>query len=145
MAKTRIRGRFDVTISRGAANPAGSGHSGVEHQRLRKVFHGDLDGTSVGEMLSVGTPTEGSAGYVAIERFDGSLSGRKGSFALQHSGLMDRGKPSLTVRVVPDSGTAELSGLSGRMKIRIAENGTHFYEFEYELHRRPGTHGTAEV
>ena len=99
---------------------------------LEKQFHGELEATSVGEMLSVGTEVAGSAGYVAMERVNGTLDGRTGSFALQHSGAMTRGEPQLSVTVVPDSGTGQLAGIAGRMTIKIVE-GKHFYEFRYTL------------
>ncbi|WP_329605229.1 DUF3224 domain-containing protein [Undibacterium hunanense] len=83
-------------------------------------------------MLAAGTATKGSAGYVAIERVTGTLQGRKGSFVLIHMGIMSRGVPSLTVQVVPDSGTDELTGLSGRLAIEIS-NGQHHYSFDYAL------------
>jgi hypothetical protein len=97
-----------------------------------KRFHGDLEATSYGEMLSAVGDVKGSAGYVALERVNGILQGRSGSFVLQHSGTMTRGAPELSVTVVPDSGTGELVGLSGRLTIKI-ESGAHSYEFEYTL------------
>ena len=99
---------------------------------IDKQFHGDLQATTVGEMLSAGTATNGSAGYVAIERATGSLHGHAGTFVLMHTGLMNRGTPQLTVTVVPDSGTGELTGLAGELKIIIAE-GKHAYELDYTL------------
>lgn len=99
---------------------------------IDKHFHGDLEAASRGEMLSAGTAVQGSAGYVAIERVSGSLGGKKGSFVLQHNGTMNRGEPSLIVHVVPDSGTDDLAGLTGRMTIQISE-GKHSYVFDYEL------------
>ena len=99
---------------------------------INKEISGDLVATTNGQMLSAGTETKGSAGYVAIERVDGTLKGRKGSFTLQHSGTMNRGAPSLSVSVVPDSGTGELVGLIGDFKIIRAE-GKHSYEFNYSL------------
>jgi hypothetical protein len=99
---------------------------------LDKQFHGDLEGTSQGEMLAVVTAIEGSAGYVAMEQVSGTLHGRRGTFALQHLGVMTRGTPQLTVTVVPDSGTGELKGLSGRMTIHI-DGAAHSYAFEYTL------------
>jgi len=99
---------------------------------IDKQFHGDLEGASKGEMLTAATRVKDSAGYVAIERVTGTLKGRNGSFTLQHSATMDRGKPSLSITVVPDSGTGELTGLSGTMNIKITD-GKHFYEFEYSL------------
>jgi len=99
---------------------------------IGKHFHGDLEGTSRGVMLNATTSVKGSAGYVAIERVTGTLGGRSGSFVLQHSGTMDRGAPHLTITVVPDSGTGELAGLTGKMNINIAD-GKHLYDFEYTL------------
>jgi Protein of unknown function (DUF3224) len=97
-----------------------------------KQFHGDLEGTSVGEMLSAGSVAKGSAGYVAIELVTGTLRGRSGTFVLQHSGTMTRGVLQLSVTVVPESGTGELAGLAGKMAINIVD-GKHLYDFEYTL------------
>ncbi len=99
---------------------------------LDKQYHGDLEGASKGQMLTAGTDVKGSAGYVAMERFTGTLNGRKGSFVLQHTGTMNRGALQLSVTVVPDSGTGELVGLTGKMAIIIAD-GKHSYDFEYTL------------
>ncbi len=99
---------------------------------IDKQFHGDLNATSTGEMLSARTSIENSAGYVAIERVSGTLHGRKGTFVLQHSSLMTRGEPQQSITVVPDSGTDELEGLTGTMTI-INNEGKHNYEFEYSL------------
>jgi Protein of unknown function (DUF3224) len=96
------------------------------------VWHGDMDGTSRGEMLTGGTDVKGSAGYVAIERVTATLQGRRGSFILQHSGTMTRGVPKLLITVVPDSGTDALAGISGTLMITIAD-GKHSYDFEYSL------------
>ena len=104
----------------------------VGRYSLDKQFHGDIEGTSKGEMLAIATAVEGSAGYVAMEKVSGILSGRKGSFALQHSGTMTRGAPELTITVVPDSGTDQLAGISGKMEIKIAD-GKHFYSFVYSF------------
>jgi Protein of unknown function (DUF3224) len=103
---------------------------------IDKQFHGDLEATSKGQMLSAMSSVKGSAGYVALERVVGLLQGRSGSFVLQHSGTMTRGVPQLSVTVVPDSATDQLEGLSGRMTINIAE-GKHSYEFEYTLDEAP--------
>ena len=125
------RGTFEVTIE-------AAGHRSTEagvvlgRSSLSKIFHGDLEGASVGEMLSATTPVEGSAGYVAIERVSGVLLGRSGTFVLQHTGVMTRGSPLLAVAVVPDSGTGELAGLSGTMTIVIDE-GAHSYELRCNL------------
>jgi Protein of unknown function (DUF3224) len=99
---------------------------------IDKQFHGDLEATSKGEMLTAGTSVKGSAGYVAMERVSGSLNGRTGTFILQHNATMNRGVPRLNVVVVPDSGTGQLTGLSGSMSIQIAA-GKHSYEFAYSL------------
>jgi Protein of unknown function (DUF3224) len=99
---------------------------------FEKMFHGDLEGVSHGQMLTALTSVEGSAGYVAIERVNGSLDGRMGSFTLQHSSVMRRGEPQQNIIVVPDSGTGRLAGISGRMTIKIVD-GKHSYDFEYTI------------
>jgi hypothetical protein len=124
----RASGTFEVKLNR---QPADEGDP-VGRMTLDKQFQGELVATSRGQMLAIGTDVQGSAGYVAMERVTGTLAGRSGTFALQHYGVMDRGTPSLTVTVVPDSATGDLVGLRGRMTIDIRE-GTHFYAFEYEL------------
>ena len=99
---------------------------------LDKQFHGDLEASSKGEMLAVGTEVKDSAGYVAMERVSGTLGGRGGTFALQHSGIMTRGEPKLSVTVVPDSGTGQLIGVAGTMTITIVD-GKHLYGFDYTI------------
>jgi len=99
---------------------------------IDKEISGDLVAATKGQMLSAFGEVKGSAGYVAIERVEGALHGRKGAFILQHSGTMNQGAPSLLVTVVPDSGTGDLVGLAGEFKIIIAE-GEHSYEFIYTL------------
>jgi len=101
---------------------------------IDKQFEGQLEGTSNGQMLSASTEVEGSAAYVAIERVSGRLNGQRGEFVLQHRATMSRGVPDLSITVVPDSGTEELIGLSGKMSLRI-EEGKHYYEFEYTLEK----------
>ena len=130
-ATQHAAGTFDVTLS---PQPASSPTPGAALGRmlLDKHYHGDLDATAQGQMLSAGTATKGSAGYVAIEHVVGRLQGKSGSFVLQHHGLMNRGAPQLSIVVVPDSGTGELLGLAGTMDIRITE-GKHFYIFDYTL------------
>jgi hypothetical protein len=124
-------GSFDVKTTPVAADDATNG-TAIGRFALDKQFHGDLEGTSKGEMLSAGNPATGSAGYVAIEYVTGTLEGHSGSFALQHLGTMDHGKFELTVVVVPGSGTGELAGIDGKMTIIIA-SGKHSYKFEYTL------------
>ena len=104
---------------------------------IDKAFHGDLEATSKGEMLSAAGSVKGSAGYVAIEKVSGTLGGRKGTFVLQHNATMTRGAPYLNIIVVPDSGTGDLAGLSGTMKIVVAPGGAHSYEFDYAFDVMP--------
>ena len=130
MTTTTISGAFDVKMT-----PQGSAHETAQISRfaLDKTYHGDLAATSLGEMIAVRTAQDGSAGYVAIERVTGTLAGRTGTFALQHSATMDRGTPNLSIVVIPDSGTDGLAGLTGTMGIRIEPGGKHFYDFTYSL------------
>ncbi|MDO1529915.1 DUF3224 domain-containing protein [Fulvimonas sp. R45] len=127
----QAQGRFDVTLTPQPADP-GDDAACPGRRRIDKHFHGELEAHSRGQMLAVGTAVPGSAGYVALERVAGTLHGRRGSFALQHHGLMKRGESSLVVVVVPDSGTGELAGLEGAMTIRI-EDGQHHYTLDYRL------------
>ncbi len=128
---TRARGTFQVTLAPQPADGYTDGQT-LGRPTIDKRFSGDLEGTSRGRMLTGGTTVRGSAGYVAIERVTGTLGGRRGSFVLQHSGTMTRGAPQLVVTVVPDSGTEELTGLTGSMAI-LVEPGVHEYEFDYAL------------
>ena len=128
---TRASGTFEVKLTPQAQGDKPAGAT-IGRMSIDKQFHGDLEATSRGEMLAVSTGVEGSAGYVAMEQVSGTLHGRSGTFTLQHSGTMTRGVPQLAVTVVPDSGTGQLAGLSGRMSIRLAD-GKHSYDFEYTL------------
>lgn len=124
------RGTLDVTIE---AEPPFLDQGGIKLNRnvVRKEFTGDLVGTSDAQMVAAHTATAGSAGYVAIEHFRGSLGGKSGSFVLQHHGLMNRGEAALTVTIVPDSGTGELAEISGTLEIDSSA-GKHSYVLEYE-------------
>ena len=104
---------------------------------IDKRFHGDLEANARGEMLATQSDVKGSAGYVALERVTGKLQGRSGSFVLQHSATMKRGAPESSITVVPDSGTGELIGLTGSMRIKVAADGAHSYEFDFRIEPRP--------
>ena len=134
-AMNNAHGTFDVKLA--PQTPSDPSEGAVGRMTIDKEFHGDLIASSKGEMLAImsGTVKE-SAGYVAMEKVTGALQGRKGSFALQHSGTMNRGAQSLTLTVVPDTGTGELTGISGAMKITITD-GKHFYDFDYTLAKTP--------
>ena len=134
LMRTHASGTFEVKVVPQAADDKDP--TAVGRFSLDKQFHGDLSGTSKGVMLAISTSVSGSAGYVAIEQVNGTLNGRTGTFALQHTGTMTRGAPQLSVTVVPDSGTGELTGLSGKMDIKITD-GKHFYEFDYSIAPAP--------
>lgn len=127
---THASGAFDVKITPQSdkdADPA------LGRMSIDKQYHGDLEGTGKGQMLTAGTDVKGSAVYVAIEKFNGTVKGRNGTFVLHHTGIMTRGVPQLSITVVPDSGTGQLAGITGKMTINIAPDGKHSYEFEYTL------------
>lgn len=128
----RATGSFDVKIEPQKPDNAPAEASGLGRMSIDKQFHGDLEATSKGEMLSLLNRDIGSGGYVALEKVTGTLQGKAGSFALEHNATMERGKPFLNIIVVPDSGTGDLTGLAGTMKIRI-EGGKHYYDFDYTL------------
>jgi hypothetical protein len=131
-------GPFDVKLAPQADDKVGD--PSIARMSIDKQYHGDLEATSKGQMLSAMTEIKGSAGYVAMERVTGTLrtaSGvRAGSFALQHTGTLNRGVPELSVTVVPDSATGQLTGLTGKMIINIVD-GKHSYDFEYTLPAAP--------
>lgn len=124
-------GTFEIQLTPAPTTPS-TESAKLGRLSFHKQFQGDLDATSLGEMLSFRTPVAGSAGYVAMERVEGKLGGRSGSFVLMHLGEMARGQPQLTVQVVPDSGTGELVGLSGALTIDVRD-GKHSYVFQYKL------------
>lgn len=132
MTSNIVTGQFTVALA--PLDGYAKGQNGINLGRMSidKTFTGKLNASSQGEMLSAITPVQGSAGYVAIEQVIGELEGKKGSFVLQHFGTMDKGQDSLILTVISDSGTDELEGLAGSMKIRI-ENGVHYYDFQYTL------------
>jgi hypothetical protein len=124
---THVTGPFEVKMT-----PQADEGSPLGRMLLDKQYHGALEAASIGQMLAGMTAVAGSAGYVAMEQVTGALDGRTGTFVLQHTGVMNRGVPSLTITVIPDSGTGELEGLSGTMNIVMAD-GKHSYEMHYEL------------
>jgi Protein of unknown function (DUF3224) len=125
----QVSGSFEVKA--GALEPYNKDDKAVGRYSLDKQFHGALEGTSRGEMLAFGTGAPGtSGGYVAIEKFTGKIEGRSGSFVLQHSATMTKGKPDSNIFVVPDSGTGDLAGINGKMQIKV-EGGKHSYVFDY--------------
>jgi Protein of unknown function (DUF3224) len=124
---SEVTGEFDVKVV-----PVETGDDKMGMMTLDKQYHGDLNATGQGRMLTGMTDVKGSAAYVAIERVKGRLKGAEGTFLIHHTGLMNKGSQSLVIRVVPDSGTGDLAGIEGEMHIKIAD-GKHFYRFEYTL------------
>jgi hypothetical protein len=122
------RGTFTVEMKLLTPPPA----EGLSRYSINKRIVGDLEGSTKGEMYSGGDPKQGAAGYVAIEVFTGTLAGKRGSFALQHSATMDASGRSMSVIVVPGSGTGALKGITGTFAIDIAD-GQHSYDLEYKL------------
>ncbi len=122
------KGTFTVDVKPLTPPPA----EGLSRFSIDKQIHGDLEATTKGEMFSGGDPRQGVAGYVAIEVVTGTLAGKHGSFALQHSATMDASGPKMAVLIVPGSGTGDLKGIAGTFTITIAE-GKHSYDLEYTL------------
>jgi hypothetical protein len=130
-ATTHATGTFDVKLAPQPSEDK-TDDATLGRMTIEKQIHGDLEATGKGQMLTAGTPVKGSAGYVAIERVSGTLHGRTGTFILQHTGTMNRSALQLSITVVPDSGTGQLTGLTGKMDIQIAD-GKHSYDFAYTL------------
>jgi len=129
-AMIRVTGPFDVKVT---PQDDKSDDPLLGRMTLDKQYHGDLEGTGKGQMLTAGTSVKGSGAYVAIEKFTGTLKGRSGTFVLKHMGTMTQNVPQLSVSIVPDSGTGELKGIAGKMTINIAPGGKHSYDLEYKL------------
>lgn len=127
------KGTFDVKMA--PAEAAHKDEKGIARYSLDKVYHGDLDATGTGEMLASMGTVKGSGTYVAMEIVSGTLAGKKGTFALGHIGTMQGGAQNLSINVVPDSGTGDLVGISGKLNIIIAPDGKHSYEFEYQMQK----------
>lgn len=127
----QANGTFDVKVTPVTADDK-SQEADISRWLLDKQFHGDLEAVSIGQMLASGSPADGSGGYVAVEKVNGALNGRKGSFMLQHNGTMKGGAAEMNVVVVPGSGSDQLAGIDGKMTI-IIEGGKHSYKFEYTL------------
>jgi hypothetical protein len=133
---TEAKGTFDVKLD--PQKPDGKFEDAtLGRMTIDKQWHGDLEGSSKGTMLTGMSAVKGSAGYVAIERVTGTLQGRGGSFIFQHSGTMTRGTPGLLISVVPDSGTGQLEGITGKLTINITADGKHSYVFDYALPKTP--------
>ena len=132
---THASGTFEVKLNPQSPDDKTEG-STLGRMSIDKQFHGDLEATAKGQMLTAGTEVKGSAGYVAIEQVNGTLNGRTGSFVFQHSGTLTRGAAQQSITVVPDSGTGQLVGLAGKMTVTIAA-GKHSYDFEYTLPAAP--------
>ena len=128
---THAHGMFEVKLDPQPPEDQAEGSS-LGRMSIHKQFHGDLEAIARGQMLTAVTDVKSSAGYVAIERITGTLHGSRGSFVLQHSGIMTSNSQQQTVTVVPDSGTGQLVGLAGKMTGRIAD-GKHSYDLEYTL------------
>ena len=127
---THATGPFDVEVT---PQDDQSDDPLLTRMTLDKNYHGDLQVTAKGQMLAAGTAVQGSGAYVAIEKITGTLKGRTGTFVLQHTGIMAQNVPQLTIHVVPDSGTGDLTGLAGQLTIIIAPDGKHSYDFAYTL------------
>lgn len=128
----QAQGTFTVQVDALEASFEAPEGNNMARMGIQKTYTGDLKAGGEGEMLSVRTPVQGSAGYVALESVQGELQGKSGGFVLQHFGTMGNGEERLILEVVPDSATGELEGLRGRMEIRIDE-GVHHYHLEYQL------------
>jgi len=129
-ATKHAAGTFEVKLAPQDDKPE---DKSMGRMTMEKQWHGAMEGTSTGQMLTGGDLAKGSATYVAIEKFSGTIDGRKGTLLFQHLGTLNRGVQDLKITVVPDSGTGELQGISGQLTGKI-ENGKHYYQFDYTIH-----------
>ena len=130
-------GPFEVKVTPQKPDTQVARSANLGRLTIDKRYHGELEASAKGEMLATQSEVKGSAGYVALERVTGKLHGRSGSFVLQHSATMQRGAAQSSITVVPDSGTGELTGLSGSMRITVAPDGAHSYELDFRIEPQP--------
>ena len=111
---------------------------------IARTLRGDLEGTATAELLTAMTAS-GSAVYVAFDRIEGTLHGRRGSFVVHHRGIA-RADGSFVNDgfVVADSATGELAGLRGTATIVVAADGTHQLTLDYEFEPTQGAQTPAE-
>jgi hypothetical protein len=128
---TRATGSLKVTMTP-AAPTERSGRTTLGRMLLDKQYDGDLVATGKGEMLTAVTDTKGEASYVAIEHVTGALGGRAGSFVSHHLGTMAGGIDQLVIGIVAESGTGELTSISGQFVLKVVD-GEHLYELDYSL------------
>ena len=128
-------GTFEVQITPLPADEYADAAT-VGRMLIDKQFSGDITGTGKGQMLTGMGVVKGSAAYSAIERVSGAVSGRSGTFLLQHTGIMHDGAQSLTITIVPDSGTDALAGIAGTFVLTI-EDKVHRYDLSYTLPTAP--------
>lgn len=124
-----VVGTFDVTMH---PEPPFVDGDGVVLARATfdKTFFGPLSATSHAQFLSVRAGT--NAAYVALERIEGTLAGRQGSFVVTHKAFQSPSEKNLLVEIVPGTGTGELAGISGSIAIEIRD-GKHHYSLRYAL------------
>jgi hypothetical protein len=129
------KGTFEVKVTPSDAT-AFEKEMATARYEINKTWAGDFAGTSKGEMLTSFTESTGSMAYVAIEQMTGTLAGKTGTFYLSHTATMTKGDAAsgeMHIVVVKGSGTGELAGISGQLKIIIDATGKHSYVFDYEL------------
>ena len=122
---------FDVSI---VSKPTFSDETGNK-RNTRNIFCKELSGGMIGDseaqMIAAHPANPGSAAYVAIEHFTGSVDGSMSSMFLQHQGLMETGEAALTSMIIPVSGIGELVRISGGFEIG-EDVGKHSCVQEYE-------------
>lgn len=131
-----VTAEFDIT--KWDEEPYREHGEGPELSRatVHKTFNGELAGESIAELLMCkadpGDFTAG-AGYLASERFSGSIGTLTGSFVIQHGGLSGGGDEEAFGHVVPGSGTDDLTGISGDVEISQDDDGGHTFTMKYNL------------
>lgn len=127
------KGTFEVKVAPAEATEFEKSNE-LTRYTLQKVWSGDFEGTSRGEMLG-GDASTGAMAYVAVERITGKLAGKTGSFMFSHQASMMKGDPKsgmMRIVIVPNSGTGELAGIAGSLTIDI-HDGKHSWVLEYTL------------
>ena len=110
----------------------GQGEPRLTRATVTKSYTGDIDGQAQVEYLMM-YRSDGSAAFVGLERFDGRIGDKTGTFVLQRTGVFEDGLAKESYSVIPGSGTAELQGLVGEGRSAVGHGMEHPFTLSYAL------------
>jgi len=138
-SSTRTRATARIDVQESSAKPSDASSPVLLEIHLRETFAGDLEGESTVRALQVRLDDQ-SASLVSLQRFEGTLGGRQGTFVLQGRETVVEGRIEATWFVVPRSGTGGLSGLRGEggFQGEFGKGSTGTLDYWFEEGQPPG-------